>query len=206
MKEKTTNVAIVSDKRSGLAAAGMVLGIIAIIGSWIPFANIFSIVIGFIGLALALPAFIVYLAKKKGSLGKSLAGLILCSLAIIIGMFMNNIASDVIEENTASNTTEAILENNVEVSFSGYIVEDKEYYETGKVEVTVKNISSQGYDFTIYIEALNDNGERIDTSVMFINKLAAGQSVKEDEFYSISTSDVDKLRNATFRVYKISKY
>ena len=97
-KKNVTDVRIVDDKRSGLATASMVLGIVAIIGSWIPFLNVFSIVMGFIGLGLGIPALIVYLTKKKGSIGKVATGLVLCVLTLIIAFSMNNSAVDTLNE------------------------------------------------------------------------------------------------------------
>lgn len=205
MNKKITKIEMVNDKRSGLATAGMVLGIIAIVGCWIPFLNIFSIIMGFVGVALALPAFIMYLVKKKGSLGKSLAGLVLCVIAIIVGISMNNSAVNIIQENIESNTTEEILKNDVDVSFSEYIIDSGGYLESGKVEVTVSNKSSETHSFWVFIEALDSEGNRIDTSVMYANNLAANQSSKEDKFYSLGGS-IDKFKDATFRVYDVSKY
>ena len=64
MSDEVHKIEIVNDKRSGLGTASMVLGIIAIIGSWIPFLNVFSMLLAIIGLGLGIPAFIILLAKK----------------------------------------------------------------------------------------------------------------------------------------------
>ena len=98
MSQETQKIEIVNDRRSGLGTASMVLGIIAIIGCWIPFLNIFSIILGFIGLFLGIPAFITLLVKKKGATGKIVAGLILCSLTLFIAFSMNGAATTAINE------------------------------------------------------------------------------------------------------------
>lgn len=82
-----------SKNTSGLATAGMVLGIIAIVGAWIPFLNVVSIILG----ALALVFGIIALVKKK-SLGKSLAAIILGGLSVIVAIVMIAVASSAINE------------------------------------------------------------------------------------------------------------
>ncbi len=98
MEDDVQKVTIVDGKKSGLATASMILGIISIIGSWIPFLNVFSIFIGFVGLGLGIPSLIIYFKKKKGSLAKSVSGLVLCILTLIIGISMNNAAVDSIDK------------------------------------------------------------------------------------------------------------
>lgn len=73
---------------NGLATAGFVLGLLGLLGSFIPVLNIGAIVIGVVGAVLAA----VGLAKaKKSGAGKGLAmsGLILGLLALIIGIVVN---------------------------------------------------------------------------------------------------------------------
>ena len=71
---------------SGLAIAGMILGIAGILGSWIPFLNIISILIAIIGLILSLIALKQCREKKLEGRGMAIAGLILSSLTIIISI------------------------------------------------------------------------------------------------------------------------
>lgn len=207
MSENIHKVEIVDDKRSGLATASMVLGIIAIIGCWIPFLNIFSIIMGFIGLALGIPAFIVLLTKKKGSMGKTIAGLILCLITVIVGINMNNAAGKAVNDSVDEingNKTEDILKNEIEVNFGTYTTDGNEYYESGKLEATVKNKTDDVQSYTISVEALDSEGVRITTDTIYANDLGAGQTAKYDIF---SYGDVDKLKTAvTFKVYEVSKY
>lgn len=79
--------------KSGLATAGMVLGIIAIVGSWIPFLNVVSIIIG----ALAVIFGLIPLVKKK-SVGKAVTGVVLGVLSIVIAIAMLVAASKAVDE------------------------------------------------------------------------------------------------------------
>lgn len=73
---------------NGLATAGFVLGLLGLLGSFIPVINIGGIVLGLLGAVLAA----VGLAKaKKVGAGKGLAiaGMILGGLALVIGVVVN---------------------------------------------------------------------------------------------------------------------
>lgn len=214
MSQETQKIEIVNDKRSGLGTASMVLGIIAIVGCWIPFLNIFSIILGFVGLFLGIPAFIVLLVKKKGSAGKTIAGLILCFLTLFIAFTMNGAATDAINEGMdefnnsmeemSGNKTEDILKNDLEVKFGTYKTDGNPYFESGKLEVTVTNKSAESKSYTIKVEALDNSGARIATDSVYASSLGAGQTAKYETF---TFSDVSKLKTAkTFNVYEVSKY
>jgi len=214
MSQETQKIEIVNDKRSGLGTASMVLGIIAIVGCWIPFLNIFSIILGFVGLFLGIPALITLLVKKKGSSGKIIAGLILCSLTLFIAFSMNGAATDAINESVdefnssmdemSGNKTEDILKNDLDVKFGTYKTDGNQYFESGKLEVTVTNKSTESKSYSIKVEALDDSGTRIATDSVYANSLGAGQTAKYETF---TFSDVDKLKTAkTFNVYEVSKY
>lgn len=93
---------------NGLATAGFVLGLIGVLGSWIPILNFLSIVLGVIGIVLAL----VGLAKSgKVGAGKGLAiaGVVLSALAIILPIVVNvafvNAVDEVIDEGTKTTVT-----------------------------------------------------------------------------------------------------
>lgn len=99
---------------NGLATAGFVLGLLGLLGSFIPVINIVGIVIGVVGAVLAA----VGLAKaKKSGAGKGLAvsGLILGLLALIIGIVvnvafakaLNNAADDVTKTSVKAPTNSA---------------------------------------------------------------------------------------------------
>ena len=77
---------------NGLATAGFVLGLLGLLGSWIPVLNIVGIILGVIGVVLAA----VGLAKsKKVNAGKGLAiaGLVCGALAVIFAVLINACSS-----------------------------------------------------------------------------------------------------------------
>ncbi len=79
MSEETT-----PKQGSGLAVAGLVLGIIAAVTSFIPIVNNLSAILAFIGFILALIALIGALRGKHTAKGISIAGVALCVVSFII--------------------------------------------------------------------------------------------------------------------------
>lgn len=81
------------NKASGLATAALVLGIIAIVGAWIPFLNVVSIILGVLALIFGLiPLF------QKRSIGKAVSGVVLGLASIVIAISMIVSASRVIDD------------------------------------------------------------------------------------------------------------
>lgn len=81
--DKIQKVQIVEKKGSGLATAGMVLGIIAIVFAFIPLVNFISYICGGLALIFGLIATI----KKAG--GKGIVALVLGVLSLVIAITMN---------------------------------------------------------------------------------------------------------------------
>lgn len=81
-------VAVEMKGNNGLATAGFVLGLLGLLGSWIPVLNFVGIVLAIVGLILA---GIGLSRSRKVNAGKGLAiaGLILGALAIVIALVIN---------------------------------------------------------------------------------------------------------------------
>ncbi|MDR2930675.1 MAG: hypothetical protein LBV06_07225 [Propionibacteriaceae bacterium] len=73
---------------SGLAIAGLVLGVLAILGSFIPLLNIGAIILGVLAAVLGLIALLTHRPK-----GLSLAALLLGVIAIVISVVVLNAAA-----------------------------------------------------------------------------------------------------------------
>lgn len=82
---------------NGLATAGFVLGLLGLLGSWIPVLNILGILLGVLGVVLAG----VGLAKsKKANAGKGLAiaGIVLGAVAVIFAILVNAVFVGAVDE------------------------------------------------------------------------------------------------------------
>ncbi len=90
------------NKSSGLSTAGMVLGIIAIVLSFIPIVNNVAFVLA----VLAFIFGIIALAKKQ-SKGKAITAIILAVLSIVITLSMQAIFSNALKSVTTDNNTQS---------------------------------------------------------------------------------------------------
>jgi hypothetical protein len=169
-------VIVIEKPRNGLATAAMVLGIIAIAFSFIPFINILSIVLAVIGLALVIPGFIKARRVKVG-MGKAIAALVL-GIASIASFTMVNAATVVAIDEAVSEIVTAA--ESVDVTL-GERTSDE--FST-KVSVTVENISDSTQSVWVTVAATSPDGsEQYDTSSVVINDLAAGQSATDDAVF-----------------------
>lgn len=79
-----TQPAPTPQKKSGLGIASLVLGIIAIVGSWIPILNNLSFLLAIIGLILGIVGIVAIRKGKVGGKGLTIAAIIINVVAIVI--------------------------------------------------------------------------------------------------------------------------
>lgn len=169
--------------KSGLATASMVLGIIAIVGAWIPLLNVISLIIAVVALGLG----IAPLIRKRG-FGKALTGVILAGISIILFVAMYSSVNDDTndakvengnqsqtqgEESADSGSEKTTFAINEAISFDGKEVtvtgvernwdsgnefitpeSGKEYV---KVSVTIKNSSNSQISYNTYDWKMKDS-------------------------------------------------
>lgn len=200
------------NKKSGLSTAGMVLGIIAICTSFIPFINNLS----FIMAILALIFGIIGVVKKSGT-GKAIAAIILSILAGIFTISAQNSLSnslnqtfDEINKNVdkaAGNSTEEILKNDADITLGNLEINKDEYGLTDtKLNVKVTNKTSEKKSFSIHIEAVDSTGARIEDDYVYANDLASGQTQEFKTFTLISSDKILTMKNATFKIVDVSMF
>lgn len=198
-------------KKSGIATAGLVVGIIGICLSFIPIVNNAAFVLGVLAVAFSIVGFV-----KKASVGKSVAAVILGVLAIVITLVMQNVFVKAVDDafdglsssfdNITGENTEKITEKYVDVTFGEFEVDKSDFLTESKLTVTVKNKSDKKQSFSIDIEAVDENGTRIETDTVYVDGLGAGQSQNFEAFTFITDDKIEKLKNAEFKVYETSMY
>lgn len=168
-----------TNEKSGLATAGMVLGIIAIVGAWIPFLNIVSIILGVLALIFGMvPLF------QKRSIGKAVTGVVLSLAAIVIAIAMINAASTAIDKVVNGSDASKVGEQNKTAEKTTFAVndviafDDKEVIVSGlernwtsgnsyskpesgkefvKVQVTIKNKSQSQISYNTFDWKMKDS-------------------------------------------------
>lgn len=187
---------------------------------------IFGFFIPIVGLII----FLIYEGKKpkraksavKGALIGFITEIVLAIILVILyvvfatslfnNIFFNNISND-IESNIPAigdvfreETTDKILEKDVDVSFGEFKVTNNEYYSETSLDITVKNKAEKQCTYYITIEAVDANGARIDTDMIYADRLGAGQEIYLKAFEYVDQEKLNQFKNATFKVLEINKY
>lgn len=182
---------------------------------------IFGFFIPIVGLIL----FLIYEEKKpkraksavKGALIGFITEIVLAIILVILyvvfaASLFNNISND-IESNIPAigdvfreETTDKILEKDVDVSFGEFKVTNNEYYSETSLDITVKNKAEEQCTYYITIEAVDANGARIDTDMIYADRLGAGQEIYLKAFEYVDQEKLNQFKNATFKVLEINKY
>ena len=202
-------------RKSGLATAGMVLGIIGTCISFIPLINNISFILGILAIIFG----IIEIIKKAG-VGKAVAGLVLGIIAIMITISAQKTLSDSIDtfsnqinnsintiDKATGNSTEEILKNDLVVKIQEFEVTKGTYGNTEtKLPVIIKNKTDETKSFNIQIEAVTSDGLRITNDYIYANNLKAGQSQQFETFKLVTSDKVEELKKATFNVVEVSMY
>lgn len=192
-------------KKSGLAVAGLVLGIIGICLSFIPIINNVAFFLGILAIIFG----IIPLVKKVGG-GKAIAALVLGVLSIVITLAMQSAFSDALDETNkeldkmTGESTEEVLKNEVDVKLGEFVVKEGEYLTETELVVDVKNLTDKKKSFTIHIEAIAEDGSRINDDYVYANDLNAGQSQQFKIFEYVEDGKLDAMKNATFKIVEAS--
>ena len=110
------------------------------------------------------------------------------------------------EEIFTEKTDEKNIDDYVDIAFGKFTVTNNGYDSDTSLEVTVTNKAEEQYTYFITIEAIDSNGVRIDTDMIFADRLNAGQQINLTAFEYVEQDRLDQFRHATFKVLEIEKY
>ena len=182
-------------------------------------------ILGFFIPIVGLILFLIYEGKKpkraksagKGALVGFITKIVLSIILVILyvvfaATLFTNISND-IESNVPSigdvfreETTDEILEKYVDVSFGEFKVTNNGYFSETTLDITVKNKAEKQCTYYITIEAVDANGARIETDMIYADRLGAGQEIYLKAFEYVDQEKLNQFKNATFRVLEINKY
>ncbi len=194
-------------RKSSLCTAGLVLGIIGICTSFIPIINNLSFFLGALAIIFGL------VSIKKASKGKMIATVILGILAVVITLSAQKSVSDSLDalsqdlDTASGENTEQVLANYVDVSLGDFEATTDEYgLNETKMIVKVTNKTNETKSFTIQVEAVDVNGNRINQDYIYANNLSAGQSQDFEIFQYVSSDKLESMKNAKFKIVEASAY
>ena len=182
-------------------------------------------ILGFFIPIVGLILFLIYEGKKpkraksagKGALIGFITKIVLSIILVILyvvfaATLFTNISND-IESNILAigdafreETTDEILEKYVDVSFGEFKVTNNGYFSETTLDITVKNKAEKQCTYYITIEAVDANGARIDTDMIYADRLGSGQEIYLKAFEYVDQEKLNQFKNATFRVLDINKY
>ena len=188
-------------------------------------SNLGFAILGFFIPIVGLIIFLIYEGKKskraksavKGALIGFITKIVLTIILVILyvvfaASLFNNISND-IESNIpaigdvfSEETTDKNLEKYVDVSFGEFKVTNNGYYSKTSLDITVKNKAEKQCTYYITIEAVDANGARFDTDMIYADRLGAGQEIYLKAFEYVDQEKLNQFKNATFKVLEINKY
>lgn len=93
-----------------------------------------------------------------------------------------------------------------DVEFGEFKVSNNGYTYDTSLEVTVTNTSDKQKSFFITIEAIDEDGVRIDTDMIMADRLNPNQKIKLEAFEYVPQEKVEQYKLATFKVLEVQKY
>ena len=149
---------------------------------------------------------------KKASKGMAITAIVLGALSIIFTLSTINSVSQVLDEtseeidNISGENTEEVLKN-VDVNIGTFEVTTTEYgMNETKLTVRVTNNLDEQKSYDFEIEAVTDDGTRIDSDYVYASNLDAGQSQEFDIFTYVNSEDIEALQSASFQIVEASMY
>lgn len=175
---------------SGTAVAGLVLGIIAVVSSWIPIVNNLSFVIAAIGLILAIVGVVATVRGRRAGKGLAIAALVVNLVAGGIVLATQSAMSAAIDEATSGtvSTEDVLADDSSDASASDpdasqqYAIADVSM--TGDdYSVTISGTFTNNSDSEVsYVQLsyrlLDADGAQIGTAYANTNNLPAGGAWK----------------------------
>lgn len=198
-------------KHSGFATAALVLGIVAVVLSFIPIINNIAFILGVLAVIFGLVSLI-----KRASKASAVAGLILGVVSIAITLYMQDSVSKAVDEafnemdsafdDIDGSNTDQLLAKSINVSFGTFSVDKSSFITSTKLPVTVTNLENETTSYSIHVEAIDADGNRIGDDYIYVNDLGANQSQVFDCFEYISSDEIASYEAASFKVVEVSKY
>lgn len=209
-----------TERKSGLAIAGLIIAIFAILGSWAPILNNISFFLAIIALVLGVIGLMSIKKGKRVGQGLAVATIIIAIISGVIVLSTQSFYGKAIDDASKSlkesvndydgTNTDKLLKNNVDVTIGKFVFNPGEnseysYDDTTELPVTIKNKSSEKSSYSVKIEAVDADGNRVADDTIYVSDLKSGQSVSEKAFEYVESGKLEALKTATFKVLEVTK-
>lgn len=184
-------------ERRELTTASFILGIVAICTVFIPVINLISWIMGILAVIFGIIGFC-----NRANIGKAIIAIFLGIFTIMITFNSINKLNNEMGKMTG-NQTSKILEKEVNIEIGNYEIDKNN---RGSLPVKITNKTSKMKSFTIEIEVVKANGERVTETQIFVSDLRPGQTKNTSTFNSLNKEETEKFRNGIFRIIKVSSY
>jgi len=171
-------------------------------------------VLGFFIPIIGLILYLVYESKQpkraksagKGALigfiTKIVVYIVIIILYIIFTSSMIKSTMGNIDINT--NKINSIQEtSDFDVEFGEFKISNNGYTYDTSLEVTVTNTSDKQKSFFITIEAIDEDGVRLDTDMIIADRLNSNQKIKLEAFKYVPQEKIEQYKLATFKVLEV---
>lgn len=172
-------------RTSGLGIAGIVIGIMAILGSWVPILNNVTFFVGLIGLVLSIVGVIKCMRGKSSGKGVSIAGIALNVIAMALVLATQGLYGAAIDSVTDSgadavtysqNGKSATTKDGLKITVNSVTPNVKDDYSSDKltrVSVTYKNTGDEKASINPYDwKGVTKSGEEVDVTLFTSDKKA----------------------------------
>lgn len=99
-----------------------------------------------------------------------------------------------------------ILQDDLDVDLGRFAAADKPLLETGELPVTLRNKGRDTASFSVHVEAVDAEGNRIADDTAYAPNLSPGQFNIDDLFIFVPTDRYDAMSHATIRIVQAAKH
>ena len=174
-------------------------------------------ILGFFIPIIGLILYLVYERKQpkraksagKGALIGFITKIVVYIVIVILYIIFASsvIKSTMVNIDIKTNRINSIQEtSDFDVEFGEFKVSNNGYTYDTSLEVTVTNTSDKQKSFFITIEAIDEDGVRIDTDMIMADRLNPNQKIKLEAFEYVPQEKVEQYKLATFKVLEVQKY
>lgn len=148
---------------SGAAIAGLVLGIIAAVSSWIPIVNNFSFILAVVGLVISLVGLVGTMRGKRAGKGLAVAALVINVVAAGVVLATQSAMSAAIDEATSGvvSTENVSVQDQAQDAHAQDAQGDASTGDSESYSITDVNMTGDDYSVTITGSFTNNSSEEV---------------------------------------------